>query len=51
MKPDPACDAEIRTLLDEYTDQVKYDMVDDLYAHAQAFIEEANGILAKAAAK
>ena len=53
MKPDLACDSEIRTLWTEYDEQVQYGMVerDALVAHAQAFIDEANEIIANSVAE
>lgn len=51
MPPDPAAFGEVETLFGEYTEQVRYGLVSDLTAHAKAFIEEANGILAAKAAE
>ena len=41
MPPDIAVHSQINALLGEYFEQVQYGMVDDLTAHAQAFINEA----------
>lgn len=51
MQPDIPAHGEINALLGEYTEQVQYGMVDDLTAHAQAFIDEANAIIAKSLTK
>ena len=50
MPPDIAVHSQINALLGEYFEQVQYGMVDDLTAHAQAFINEANDIIAKSLA-
>ena len=47
MKPDVAAHGEIAALLDEYTEQVRYGLVDDLEAFAQEFMDEANALIAK----
>lgn len=51
MKPDIAAHADVNTLWGEYNEQVQYGLVDDLTAHAQAFIDEANEIIAKSLEK
>jgi len=51
MKADIAAHADINTLWGEYNEQVQYGLVDDLTAHAQAFIDEANDIITKSLAK
>ena len=51
MKPDVAAHGEISALLDEYTEQVNYGMVDDLTAFAQQFMDEANELITKSLAK
>lgn len=51
MKPDIVAHADVITLMNEYTEQVQYGLVDDLTAHAQAFIDEANEIIAKSLEK
>ena len=51
MKPDVAAHGEIAALLDEYTEQVNYGMVDDLTAFAQQFMDEANELITKSLAK
>ena len=43
--------AQNNALLGEYFEQVQYGMVDDLTAHAQAFMDEANEIIAKSNAE
>ena len=50
LPPDIAVHSQINALLGEYFEQVQYGMVDDLTAHAQAFINEANDIIAKSLA-
>ena len=47
MKPDITVYNELDSLYGTYFEQVQYDMVDDLTAHAQAFMDEANQIIAK----
>ena len=47
MNPDIASHGEIMALYSNYFEQVQYDLVDDLTAHAQAFMDEANAIIAK----
>ena len=51
MKPDVAAHGEIAALLDEYTEQVNYGMVDDLTAFAQQFMDEAHELITKSLAK
>lgn len=51
MPADPAVHSDVTSLWDQYTEQVRYGMVDDLEATAKAFMEEANAVLAAAAAK
>ena len=51
MKPDIAAHADINTLWGEYNEQVQYGLVDDLLAHAEAFIAEANDIITKSLTK
>lgn len=51
MPPDIAVHSQINALLGEYFEQVQYGMVDDLTAHAQAFMDEANEIIAKSLVK
>lgn len=51
MKPDIPAYADISTLWGEYNDEVLYGLVDDLTAHAQAFIDEANDIITKSLSK
>lgn len=51
MPADPAVHNDVTALWDQYTEQVRYGMVDDLEATAKTFMEEANAILAEAAAK
>lgn len=46
MNPDIAAHGEVNVLFGDYSEQVRYDLVDDLTAHAAAFIEEANEIIA-----
>lgn len=50
MNPDPSCHSEVAELLSQYSEQVRYEMVDDLQATAEQFMEEANAILAEAKA-
>lgn len=45
MNADPTAHSEIEELLSQYTEQVRYEMVDDLDALAQQFMDEANAIL------
>ena len=49
MKPDAAASGEVEALMGEYWDAVQYGQVDDMTAWAQAFMDEANAILLKAA--
>ena len=51
MNADPACHTDVSELLGQYSEQVRYGLVDDLTAFAQEFMDEANGILAAAAQK
>ena len=51
MNADPAVASTVSELLDQYSEQVRYGTVDDLEATARQFMDEANEILAKAAAK
>ena len=51
MNADPAVHSNVTDLLDQYTEQVRYGMVDDLEATALQFMAEANAILAEAKAK
>lgn len=51
MKVDIPAHSDISATFTEYTEQVQYGLVDDLYAHAEAFIEEANEIIARSNAK
>ena len=51
MNPDPSSHSEIAELLGQYSEQVRYGTVDDLEATARQFMDEANDILAKAAAE
>ena len=51
MKPDIVAHADITTLWNEYADQVRYGLVDDLLAHAEAFMAEANEIITKSLEK
>ncbi|MBR2288297.1 MAG: extracellular solute-binding protein [Clostridia bacterium] len=48
MNPDPAVHSQVADLLGQYSEQVRYEMIDDLEATALQFIEEANEILASA---
>jgi multiple sugar transport system substrate-binding protein len=45
MKPDISAHGEIQALFTSYFEEVQYGLVDDLAAHAQAFMDEANGII------
>lgn len=51
MNADPAVASTVSELLDQYSEQVRYGTVDDLEATARQFMDEANDILAKAAAE
>lgn len=51
MNPDPTSHSNVAELLDQYSEQVRYGMVDDLEAAAREFMDEANAILAEAANK
>lgn len=46
MNPDIAAHGEVNVLFGDYSEQVRYGLVDDLTAHAAAFIAEANEIIA-----
>lgn len=46
MNPDIAAHGEVNVLFGDYSEQVRYGLVDDLTAHAAAFIQEANEIIA-----
>ena len=46
MNPDIPVHSELNSLYDSYFEQVQYGMVEDLTAHAQAFMDEANAIIA-----
>ncbi len=48
MNADPVVHREIAELLDQYTEQVRYEMISDLDAAAAQFLAEANDILASA---
>lgn len=50
MIPDPAKHNEVYDLLNQYSDQVRYGEITDLPTAAQQFMDEANQILADAAA-
>ena len=50
MNPDPAAATEVEELMDQYSEQVRYGEITDLAATAQQFMDEANQILADAAA-
>lgn len=50
MNPDPDSHTEIADLLGQYSEQVRYGQLTDLPAAAQQFMDEANQILADAAA-
>ena len=50
MNPDPASHTEIADLLGQYSEQVRYGQITDLATTAQQFMDEANQILADAAA-
>lgn len=47
MPPDAPAHNEVRALLVQYSEEVRYGLVDDLYAYAVQFMEEANALLAK----
>ncbi len=47
MPADPTAYGELEALYNMYFEEVVYGLVDDLTAHAQAFMDEANAILAK----
>lgn len=47
MKADVPVHKELQALFDTYFEQVQYELIDDLTAHAQAFMDEANAIIAK----
>ncbi|MBQ8202471.1 MAG: extracellular solute-binding protein [Clostridia bacterium] len=47
MNTDIPAHGEVNRLFADYSEQVSYGMVKDLTAHAQAFIEEANAIIAE----
>lgn len=51
MNADPACHSDVADLLSQYSEQVRYGMVDDLEAAATEFMAEANDIIAAAANK
>ena len=46
-KPDIPAYGEYYNLLSQYTEEVTYGLVNDLTAHAQAFMDEVNAIIAK----
>lgn len=50
MNPDPSASTEVEELMDQYSEQVRYGEITDLTATAQQFMDEANQILADAAA-
>ncbi len=50
MNPDPSASTEVEELMDQYSEQVRYGEITDLAATAQQFMDEANQILADAAA-
>lgn len=50
MNPDPSASTEVEELMDQYSEQVRYGEITDLTAAAQQFMDEANQILADAAA-
>lgn len=50
MNADPAVHQQVAELLSQYSEQVRYEMVDDLQAAAEAFMAEANQILSSAKA-
>ncbi len=47
MKADIPVHNELVDLYSTYFEQVQYELIDDLTAHAQAFMDEANAIIAK----
>lgn len=51
MNADPSAHSNVAELLSQYSEQVRYGMVDDLEAAANEFMAEANAILAEAASK
>ena len=51
MRPAASSHSSIADLFGQYTEQVRYGMIDDLDATARQFMDEANDILAKAAAE
>lgn len=51
MNADPAVHSDVTDLLGQYTEQVRYGMIDDLESTARQFMDEANAILADAKAK
>lgn len=51
MKVDIPAHSDISATFAEYTEQVQYGLVSDLYAHAEAFIAEANEMIARSYAK
>lgn len=51
MNADPAAHSDVTDLLGQYTEQVRYGMIDDLESTARQFMDEANAILAEAKAK
>ena len=50
MNPDPSASTEVEELMDQYSEQVRYGEITDLATTAQQFMDEANQILADAAA-
>ncbi len=50
MNPDPSASTEVEELMDQYSEQVRYGEITDLATAAQQFMDEANQILADAAA-
>ena len=48
MNPDPTVHSQVADLLGQYSEQVRYEVIDDLEGTAKQFIEEANAILAAA---
>ena len=45
MKPDVTVHGEINALYASYFEEVQYELVDDLKAHAEAFMKEANDLI------
>ena len=45
MKPDVTVHGEINALYASYFEEVQYELVDDLKAHAEAFMQEANDLI------